>query len=440
MGQLSVAQAAHPAKPTLGAFMKNLFSAFFALFLLLSFPVFSDEGKMNFDFDSIPSKTALQLIADFSRLNLIGADDIDGTITMKMKSVTWQKALEYVAKTKNLHYEIQGDVLYVSHDPMYFQGLDSPLPSKKDDNKNTIFNVKHMLASEAIAGFPLFSKEFNQESLAANDASGVVVARLSPSRLEELATYLHAVDFPRSQVMIEARIVEVDRSFSKQLGVNWSGTIKAGNFVGKTVGAFVDAGALPLTGGVGFVSSSSMLDLELAAMEKGGYGKVISRPNVFARDKQQARIVKGSEVPYQQSAGEGATATSFKEAALSLDVTPFIDDSGVRLDIKLAKNEPDFANALNGVPPIKTVSLSSNVRVKLGTTVALGGVYTTIESTQEHRVPGLASIPFLGRIFRYETQSTSTAELILFITPTLVPADDVAQVTQVRQKVDQKAR
>jgi len=433
VGQLSVAQAAHPAKPTLGILMKILCSVFFTLLVFLSFPALSDDARMNFDFDSIPSKTALQLIADFSRLNLIGADDIDGTITMRMKSVTWQKALEFVAKTKNLHYEIDDDVLYVSHDPKYFEGLDSPLPLKRDDNKNTIFNVKHMLASEAIAGFPIFSKDFNQESLAANDASGVVLARLSPSRLEELAMYLHAVDFPRSQVMIEARIVEVDRSFSKQLGVNWAGTIKAGNFVGKTAGTFVDAGALPLTGGVGFVSSSAMLDLELAAMEKGGYGKVISRPNVFARDKQQARIVKGTEVPYQQTAGQGATSTSFKEAALSLDVTPFIDDTGVRLDIKLAKDEPDFSNALNGVPPIKTVSLSSNVRVKLGDTVALGGVYSTIETTQEHRVPGLASIPFLGRIFCYETQSTSTAELILFITPTLVPVQDVAQAMQVRK-------
>jgi type IV pilus assembly protein PilQ len=315
----------------------------------------------------------------------------------------------------------------VSKDKDYFVTLDSPLP-KSDDNKNTIFKIKHMLASEAISGFPTFSKEFNQESLAPNDAAGIVVARLSPSRLEELASYLRAVDFPRAQVMIEARIVEVERSFSKQLGVNWSGTIKAGNFVGKTAGTFVDAGSFPVSGGIGFVSSSAVLELELAAMEKGGYGKVIDRPNVFARDKQQARFVKGSEVPYQQTAGQGATSTSFKEAALSLDVTPFIDDTGVRLDIKLSKDEPDFANALNGVPPIKTVNVSSNVRVKLGDTVALGGVYSTIQTTQEHRVPGLASIPFLGGIFRYESQSTSDAELILFITPTLVPSVDVAQV------------
>jgi len=407
--------------------MKTLRSFLLAVLLAATFSIFANDQRMNFDFDAIPTKTALQLIADFSRLNLIGADDVDGTLTMRMKDVTWQDALEYVAKTKNLHHSIEGSVLYVSRDPKYFDLLDSPLPVSRDDNKNTIFNIKHMLASEAIEGFPLFSKEFNQESLAANDASGVVVARLSPPRIEELATYLRAVDFPRAQLMIESRIVEVDRSFSKQLGVNWSGTINAGNFVGKTAGTFVDTGSLPVSGGIGFVSSSAILDLELAAMEKGGYGKVISRPNVFARDKQQARIVKGTEVPYQQTAGQGATSTSFKEAALSLDVTPFVDDTGVRLDIKLAKDEPDFANALNGVPPIKTVSLASNVRVKLGATVALGGVYSTIETTQEHRVPGLASIPFLGRIFRYETQSTSTAELILFITPTLVPPADVAQ-------------
>ncbi|TBN31557.1 hypothetical protein [Pseudomonas sp. BGI-2] len=407
--------------------MKTLWSFLFSVFLLFSSFVYADAEKMNFDFDAIPSKTALQLIADFARLNLIGADDIDGTITMRMKSVTWEDALRYVVKTKGLYSQIEGDVLYVSKDKNYFIPLDSPLP-KTDDNKNTIFKIKHMLASEAISGFPTFSKEFNQESLAVNDAAGIVVARLSPSRLEELASYLRAVDFPRAQLMIEARIVEVDRSFSKQLGVNWSGTIKAGNFVGKTAGAFVDVGSLPVSGGIGFVSSSAMLDLELAAMEKGGYGKVIDRPNVFARDKQPARFVKGSEVPYQQTAGQGATSTSFKEAALSLDVTPYIDDAGVRLDIKLSKDEPDFANALNGVPPIKTVNVSSNVRVKLGDTVALGGVYTTVEATQEHRVPGLASIPFLGGIFRYESQSTSTAELILFITPTLVPSVDVAQV------------
>lgn len=121
-------------------------------------------------------------------------------------------------------------------------------------------------------------------------------------------------------------------------------------------------------------------------------------------------------MPYQQSAGDGATSASFKEAALSLDVTPYIEEDGVVLDIKLAKDEPDFANAIAGVPPIKTVSLTSRVRAEIGSTVALGGVYSNSEFVQEHRVPGLASVPYLGRIFRYSSRSTSESELMLFIT------------------------
>lgn len=404
--------------------MKVLYAFFVSVLLFVSSALHAEDyNRMNFDFADISTKSALQLIADYSRLNLVAGDDVDGSLSMKMQSVTWEDGLKYIVKTKNLHYQIDGNVLYVSKDKDYFLPLDSPLP-QVDDNRNSIFTIKHMLASDAIKGFPLFSKEFNQESLAANDASGVVVARLSPPRLEELASYFKAVDFPRRQVMIEARIVEVDRSFAKQLGVNWSGTINPGNFVASAASSFVDVSSAPISAGIGFVSSSTILDLELSAMEKGGYGKVISQPRVFASDKQQARIVKGSEIPYQQSAGDGATSVAFKEAALSLDVTPFIDDTGVMLNIKLAKDEPDFSNAINGVPPIRTASFSSNVRVKLGTTVALGGVYSTVQTTQQHRVPGLASIPYLGRLFRYDSEITSTAELILFITPTLVPTDD----------------
>lgn len=409
--------------------MKSIAAVFFSFFIVFS--SFADDlSKINFDFDDVSTKTALQLISDSARLNLIGADDLKGSVTMRMKAVTWEDALKYVSRSKGLHYEIQGDVLYISSDRDYFSNLDSPLPPMKDENKNSIINVKYMLASDAIKGFPVFSSEFNAESIFANDAAGIVVARLSPSRLEELASYLKAVDFPRRQVMIEARIVEINRSASEQLGVNWSGTVKPGNFTASTGAKFLQAATFPVTAGLGFVSNTAILDIDLAAMERNGLGKVISRPKVFTSDKQQARIVNGSEVPYQQSAGDGATSTSFKEAALSLDVTPAIDDLGVMLNIKLAKNEPDFANALNGVPPIKTTSFSSSVRVKLGTTVVLGGVYSTVETTQHHRVPGLASIPWLGAIFRYDTHSTSDTELILFITPTQVPNDDFSSASR----------
>lgn len=438
MELLSVAQAVHPAKsPYLidGIYMKCFRT--FAMFIALSFslPVFAEtDNKMTFDFDAINTSAALQLIADFAGLNLVSADDITGTVTMRMKGVSWQDALEFVVKTKNLNYHIDSGVLYVSHDADYFQSAEEPVAP---EYKNSIFKVRHILASEAIKGFPVLSESGKQETLTSNDASSIVVARMSPERLDELGLYLSAVDFPRAQVMIEARIVEVDRSFSQELGVNWSGTARAGNFTATGSTNFVDMGSQISNAGIGFVSSALILDLELAAMEKGGYGKVISRPRVFASDRQQARIVKGSEVPYQQAAGDGATSVSFKEAALSLDVTPSIDETGVLLDVKLAKDEPDFSNAINGVPPIKTASLTSRVRVRLGSTIALGGVYSNTEHVQEHRVPGLASIPYLGRIFRYSTKSSGTSELILFITPTLIPAIDVAQVQDLRSRQPQ---
>lgn len=402
--------------------MQILRTFFIVAGLLFSLSVFAQtDNKMTFDFDEINTSSALQLIADFAGLNLVSADDVSGSVTMRMKGISWQEALEYVSKTKNLDYRIEAGVLYISHDPNYFLSADELITPV---HKTSIFKVKHLLASEAINGFPVLSDAGEKETLTSNDASSIVVARMSPERLDELGMYLRAVDFPRLQVMIEARIVEIDRSFSQELGVNWTSAAKVGNFNASASTNFVDMGSQLASAGIGFVSSTLILDLELAAMEKGGYGKVISRPRVFASDRQQARIVKGSEVPYQQAAGEGATSVAFKEAALSLDVTPSIDETGVMLDIKLAKNEPDFSNAISGVPPIKTSSLTSRVRVKLGSTIALGGVYSNTERVQEHRVPGLASVPYLGRMFRYNTKSSGTSELILFVTTTLVPTLD----------------
>lgn len=402
-----------------------LFSIIFSV--SANFAKAESQGDLSFDFDSITVRAALQLLAEYNNLNLVADDTVSGQLTMRMKGVTWQEAIDYVANVKGLLYTVEGKFLMVSKLPsngsdasdFSFQQPQSyaSAPAPPVFEKTTIIKISHVIGSEVIKPFSLLPNE----SLTADDGSSLILARMSPDRISDLREYLSIVDKPRSQVMIEARIVEVDKSYAKQLGVNWSGTLKPGNFTAASAGALVDASSLPVTAGIGFVSSAAILDIDLAAMEKSGNGRIISKPRVFASHKQQARIVKGSEVPYQQSAGDGATSVAFKEAALSLDVTPFIDNTGVMLDIKLSKDEPDFSNAINGVPPINTASLSSNVRVRLGSTVALGGVYSTFETTQEHRVPGLGSIPWFGRMFRYDTHSTSTAELILFITPTLVP-------------------
>ncbi|MEK2609543.1 hypothetical protein WLF18_10575 [Pseudomonas shirazensis] len=172
----------------------------------------------------------------------------------------------------------------------------------------------------------------------------------------------------------------------------------------------------------GITSRSFNLDAELNAMEQAGRGRVISSPRVFTTDRHQAKIIKGSQVPYQQSAGDGATSVSFKEAALSLDVTPLVNDTGVLLDVILSKDEPDYSKAMNGVPPISTTSLTSRVFSGFGQTVALGGVYSDTDTVVVRSVPFLGQIPGLKWLFSSSSTVKTETELVLFLTPRLVDA------------------
>ncbi|WP_082414670.1 hypothetical protein [Pseudomonas sp. NBRC 111144] len=376
-----------------------------------------DFPKVDFDFNELSTKTALQLIADAAGLNLIGADDIKGSLVMRMKSVTWREALDYVSKSKGLHYDIEGDVLSISSDRDYFANLDSPLPgSINSPYKVSVLKVRNIPSIDAIKAFPLDQGE----TLNAEESSSVIVARMSDDRLAEFREYLEAVDYSRKLVLIEARIVEVDRSYTKNLGIRWNTSVGSG--AGVVTGS-VPLGLTPAAiAGFGITSKSFNLDAELDAMEQAGKGRVISSPRVSTTDRHQAKIINGSQVPYQQSAGDGATSVSFKEAALSLDVKPIVNDEGVLLDVILNKDEPNYAKAINGVPPINTTSLTSRVFSGFGKTVALGGVYSDADSTVVRSVPFFGQIPGLKWLFNSTSTVKTESELILFLTPRLADA------------------
>ncbi|EBV3304079.1 hypothetical protein DOH45_23950 [Salmonella enterica subsp. enterica serovar Enteritidis] len=377
-----------------------------------------DLSKVDFDFNELSTKTALQLIADAAGLNLIGADDIKGSLVMRMKSVTWKEALDYVSKSKGLHYDIEGNVLSISSDRDYFLSLDSPLPgSINSPYKVSVLKVRNIPSVDAIKAFPLDQGE----TLNAEESSSVIVARMSDDRLAEFREYLEAVDYSRKLVLIEARIVEVDRSYTKNLGVRWNTSVGSG--AGVVTGS-VPLGLTPAAiAGFGITSRSFNLDAELDAMEQAGKGRVISSPRVSTTDRHQAKIINGSQVPYQQSAGDGATSVSFKEAALSLDVKPIVNDEGVLLDVILNKDEPNYAKAINGVPPINTTSLTSRVFSGFGKTVALGGVYSDADSTVVRSVPFFGQIPGLKWLFNSTSTVKTETELVLFLTPRLVDPD-----------------
>lgn len=403
-------------------YFRNLF--FVVILAIASFNCNADE-PLTFDFGSIQTSDALQLIADYANRNIVVADDVSGTLTLRMKDVSWEQALDYVVMRKQLHQFESDGVIFVSRRQDYFSGdensqVGSPgalsSQKKKVIYPMTLHKVRYVTAAEAIKGFPLTQGDDGVETLQPNDQANVIVARLAPERAAELRQYLAMVDVIRRQVMIEARIVEVDTSYTKSLGVNWRGSVGIGDVTAVVNSQLSSITNAVSSGGLTFVSGGNLLDARLAAMETQGKGKIISQPRVYTADREQARIGRGTEVPYQQSAGDGATSVAFKEASLALDVTPVIDDTGALLNIKLSKDEPDYASALDGVPPIKTASVTSRVRLKMGETVALGGVYSNAYGDQIKRVPGLSRLPWIGRWFQYRSHSDSDSELILFLT------------------------
>lgn len=407
---------------------------FFRFIIALSFSSFLSQANasetsqpLTFDFQTIQVSAALQLLADYRGLNLVLGEGVTGSMSMRMKDVSWDDAIEFVTGPRGLLYTVDGQFLRVSAYPHTdddsggtlgtFTGSSGSLSDPATPSyKVTVLKVRNIPSADAIKAFPLDQGE----SLNAEEGSSVVVARMSDERLVDLRTYLTAVDYSRKQVMIEARIVEVDRSYSKNLGVQWSGSLGSG--AGTLIGS-VPLGLTPAAiAGFGITSRSFNLDAELNAMEQAGRGRVISSPRVFTTDRHQAKIIKGSQVPYQQSAGDGATSVSFKEAALSLDVTPLVNDTGVLLDVILSKDEPDYSKAMNGVPPINTTSLTSRVFSGFGKTVALGGVYSDTDSTVVRSVPFFGQIPGLKWLFNSSSTVKTETELVLFLTPRLVDA------------------
>ncbi|MFB0963795.1 MAG: type IV pilus secretin PilQ, partial [Pseudomonas sp.] len=186
---------------------------------------------------------------------------------------------------------------------------------------------------------------------------------------------------------------------------------------------FVDMGALNATSGlgIGFITNHAILDLQLSAMEKSGNGEVISQPKVVTSNNTEAEIRKGMEVPYQEASSSGATSTSFKEADLSLKVTPQITpDNRIIMKIKVTKDEADFSRELNGVPPIRTNKVEAEVLVTDGETIVIGGVFSNTQRKLVDKVPFLGDLPFVGRIFRRDYVQDEKSELLVFITPRIM--------------------
>lgn len=411
--------------------------------------------KLSLNFQDIDVRSVLQLIADFTNLNLVASDTVQGGITLRLQNVPWDQALDLVLKTKGLDKRKIGNVLLVAPADEIAARERQELESQKQISdlaplRRELLQVNYAKAADIAKLFTSVTsaeaKADERGSITVDERTNNIIAYQTQDRLDELRRIVAQLDIPVRQVMIEARIVEANVDYDKSLGVRWGGSAQnKGNWntsgvngSSTTIGTpgststnspFVDLGAAGNTSGIGiaFITDNVLLDLELTAMEKTGNGEIVSQPKVVTSDKETAKILKGTEIPYQEASSSGATSVSFKEASLSLEVTPQITpDNRIIMEVKVTKDEPDYLNKVQDVPPIKKNEVNAKVLVNDGETIVIGGVFSNTQSKVVDKVPFLGDVPYLGRLFRRDVVSEKKSELLVFLTPRIMNNQAIA--------------
>ncbi|WP_283182626.1 MULTISPECIES: type IV pilus secretin PilQ [unclassified Pseudomonas] len=414
--------------------------------------------KLSLNFQDIDVRSVLQLIADFTNLNLVASDTVQGGITLRLQNVPWDQALDLVLKTKGLDKRKIGNVLLVAPADEISARERQELESQKQiadlaPLRRELLQVNYAKAADIAKLFQSVTsaeaKVDERGSITVDERTNNIIAYQTQDRLDELRRIVAQLDIPVRQVMIEARIVEANVDYDKSLGVRWGGSLQnKGNWntsgvsnganASSTIGTpgststnspFVDLGTAANTSGLGiaFITDNVLLDLELTAMEKTGNGEIVSQPKVVTSDKETAKILKGTEIPYQEASSSGATSVSFKEASLSLEVTPQITpDNRIIMEVKVTKDEPDYLNKVQDVPPIKKNEVNAKVLVNDGETIVIGGVFSNTQSKVVDKVPFLGDVPYLGRLFRRDVVSEKKSELLVFLTPRIMNNQAIA--------------
>ena len=434
------------------------------------------EGeKISLNFQNIEVRAVLQIVADFANLNLVASDAVAGEITLRLKTVPWDQALDIVLKTKGLDKRLQGNVLIVAPAADLAAQELAELENKQQISdlaplRTELIRVKYANASEIVgmiqgggqagqAGANNFGGNANRGQNGEEGAAGILSERGSvivddrtnsiiltetQDRINQLRRLLEQIDIPVKQVLIEARIVKASDSFKRESGIRWgsagditmgddNASLLYGNNL-ETIGA-LRAGEAPAdnlivdlgtssgrTGGIAFgtVDSDFLLDLELELYESEGTGETISRPTIITSDKSTASVNSGSQIPYQSDTGGGATATAFINATVGLTVTPQITpDDRIILQLNVTNNSRGDPTA-DGPPAIDTESIQTEVIVDDGETVVLGGLYQTRTDLIQQKTPVLGDLPVLGRLFRNSARTNDKDELLIFITPRII--------------------
>ncbi len=416
--------------------------------------------KLSLNFQDIEIRSVLQLIADFTDLNLVASDTVGGRITLRLKNVPWDQALEIIMKTKGLDKRQVGNVLMVAPAAELAAREKLELESRQQISelaplRTEFIEVKYASATEI---FNLFQSSGENEGVLSNRGSVIVDERTNSiiltettAKINDFRSVLEKLDVPVRQVLIEARIVTASSNINESMGVRWGGLgfgfYNGGSLATQVGGSLTTTSEVreglisgdPITFtspdqlivdlgigssdatsfAVGIVDDKYLLELELSALESEGSAEVIARPKVITADKQQANISSGVQIPYQEASSSGATSTSFAEAVLGLDVKPQITPDD-RIIMELEVTQDTVGAVFNGVPSINTNSIKTQVLVNDGETIVLGGIFTTQTTESVTKTPFIGDLPYVGRFFRRNTKSDQKQELLIFITPRLI--------------------
>lgn len=415
--------------------------------------------KLSLNFQDIEVRTVLQIIADFTGFNLVASDDVQGSITLRLKNVPWDQALEIVLKSQGLAKRQMGNVLMVGPSDQMAAREKLELEANKQVEEyapltTEFVQVKYAKARDLLALIASEKGMLTERGTASVDErTNTILIKDTAQSIEAIRRAVGVFDVPVRQVLIEARIVIAKTSVGEDLGIRWGGgygvvqnnqiNLAGGNL--NTLTRFnnniiatangddpedVDLGDLSIvdlavsdpeatTFAVGVNAFDYILDLELSALESDGKAEVISQPRVVTADGQIASIMAGTEIPYQEASSSGATSVSFKEAVLKLEVTPQITPDD-RIIMDLLINQDSVGELTAAGPSIDTNEVKTQVLVDNGETVVLGGIFKNEEVTQITKTPFFGDLPVIGRLFRRTSHSEVKSELLVFITPRLV--------------------
>lgn len=446
-------------------------------------PVYTGK-KISLDFQDIEVRRVLQLLADFTNVNMVAADSVQGQITIRLKDVPWDQALDIILKSKNLDKRRNGNVIWIApaaeilkseeeQTKLLIQNLKlAPLQTEyiqlnyakaadieklitvrtqsvttnASNNGNNTGSASVLNGNDAEFSGSMLSP---RGSVSVDARTNTIIINDTPQKIDQIRKLIALVDIPVKQVMIEARVIRAKNTFSKDLGVKWGVQSQGVNrnhnlLVGATIDNItslsnatqteavkslnVDLGAAAPTGQIalGLIRFSDfMLDLELSASQAEGLTEIVSTPKVLTADKQKAVIKSGTQIPYK-TVSQSGTQTEFKDAVLLLEVTPSITPDGkVAMQLNISKDS--VGQILPDGVSIDVNQISTNVQVNNGETIVLGGVFENAKGNNVTRVPFFSDLPVVGSLFKRTEKQDNKDELLIFITPRVVNDNSISR-------------